>query len=66
MLANLTYSGFRPSTDLQLVPIRQIELARERSKVEGDGNMAADDRSRKLKEIDTRLAELDRQLATVR
>jgi phosphonate transport system substrate-binding protein len=63
ILANLTYSGFRPSSDLQLVPIRQIELARDRAKVEGDANMAADEKAQKLKEIDTRLAELGRQLA---
>ena len=64
ILAALTYSGFRASSNAQLVPIRQIELARDRSKVEGDANMAADEKARKLKEIDTRLAELSRQIAS--
>jgi phosphonate transport system substrate-binding protein len=63
ILLNLTYSGFRASTDAQLVPIRQIELARERTKVEGDANMAADEKAQKLKDIDARLAELGRQVA---
>lgn len=64
VLANLTYSGFRASTNAQLIPIRQIELARERGKIEGDANMAADEKSRKLKEIDTRIAELGRPVAS--
>jgi len=65
ILKNIGYSAFRASTSAQLVPIRQIELARERSKVESDANMAADDKAKKLKDIDTRLAELGRQLASV-
>jgi phosphonate transport system substrate-binding protein len=64
ILQNLGYSGFRASTSQQLVPIRQIELARERAKVEADPGLAADEKAKKLKEIDNRLAELGRQLAT--
>lgn len=59
-LAKLTLSGFVASDNLQLTPIRQLELARERGKVEADTALAADDRSRKLKDIDARLAELAR------
>jgi phosphonate transport system substrate-binding protein len=59
-LAKLTLSGFVPSDNNQLLPIRQLELARERSKVDADTAMAADDKSRKLKDIDTRLADLAR------
>jgi phosphonate transport system substrate-binding protein len=57
-LATLTLGGFVASDNLQLMPIRQLELARERGKVEADTAMAADDKSRKLKDIDARLAEL--------
>jgi len=64
VLQNLTYSAFRASTNAQLVPIRQIELARERSKVESDAALTADEKARKLKEIDARMAELGRQLAS--
>ena len=57
-LAKLTLGGFVPSDNKQLIPIRQLELARERSKVDADTAMAADDKSTKLKDIDARLAEL--------
>ena len=63
VLQNIGYSAFRASSNQQLVPIRQIELVRERSKVEADTTLAADERSKKLKDIDARLAELGRQLA---
>jgi phosphonate transport system substrate-binding protein len=66
VLQNIGYSAFRASTNTQLVPIRQIELARERVKVEADTALAADDKAKKLKDIDTRLAELGRQLASAR
>ena len=54
------YSAFRASTNAQLVPIRQIELARDRAKVEADANMVADERAKKLKELDARAAELNK------
>lgn len=60
ILANIEYSSFRPSSDAQLVPIREIELSRDRAKVEADANMGADEKARRLKEIDARLAELGR------
>ena len=66
ILQNLSYSAFRASSDAQLVPIRQIELARDRAKIEGDANLAADDKAKKLKDIDTRLAELGRQVAAAK
>jgi len=65
ILQAIGYSAFRASSNAQLVPIRQIELARERSKVEADTGMAAADRSKRLAEIDARLAELNTQLAAV-
>jgi phosphonate transport system substrate-binding protein len=64
VLQNLGYSGFRASSNAQLIPIRQIELAKERAKVEADGALAADERAKKLKEIDGRLAELNKQLVS--
>jgi phosphonate transport system substrate-binding protein len=64
ILLNLEYSGFHASTNAQLVPIRQIELARERSKVESDSTLAADDKAQKLKDIDARMSELRRQIAS--
>jgi len=63
ILKTLTYGGFVPSDNSQLVPIRQIELVRERTKIENDANMAADEKTKKLQDIDARLAELGKQLA---
>jgi phosphonate transport system substrate-binding protein len=66
ILKTLTFAGFVPSNDNQLLPIRQLELARERGKVEGDANMAADEKSKRLNEIDGKLSELTRQLASAK
>jgi len=52
------YGGFRESTDAQLVPIRQLELFRDRMKIEGDAGMAADQKAKALADIDAKLAAL--------
>ncbi len=59
----LNWSGFRPSSDRQLVPIRQIELAKEKAKLDADTAMDAGEKKRKLGEIDTKLKQLQAQLA---
>ena len=51
-------AGFRESTDMQLVPIRQLELYKDRIKYETDDKMNASDKSAKLAEIDKKLADL--------
>jgi phosphonate transport system substrate-binding protein len=51
-------AGFKASTDAQLVPIRQLELFKDRRKFEGDANMSDADRKTKLAEIDAKLAAL--------
>jgi len=51
-------SAFKPSTNAQLVPIRQLELFKERNKFEADAAMPAADRQAKVAEIDRKLAEL--------
>jgi len=52
------YGGFRASNNDQLIPIRQLELFRDRRKVENDEGMAADEKAKKLADIDRRLAAL--------
>jgi phosphonate transport system substrate-binding protein len=47
--------GFKASTDAQLLPIRQLELFKDRKKYEGDANMAETDKKAKLAEIDAKL-----------
>ena len=54
--------GFQVSTNAQLLPIRQLELFRDRKKFEGDAHMAAADKKAKLAEIDAKLADLARQM----
>ncbi len=54
--------GFKVSTDAQLLPIRQLELFKDRTKFENDANMAEADKKAKLAEIDGKLAELARQM----
>ena len=62
----LTWAGFVPSDNSQLVPIRQIELVRDRSKIENDANLSADEKAKKLQDIDTRLSELGKLLASAK
>ena len=54
--------GFKASTDAQLLPIRQLELFKDRSKFENDANMSAADKQAKLAEIDAKLADLAKQM----
>ena len=64
ILAVLGYSGFRASSDKQLLTIRQIELAKKRADVEKDERLAADEKAKQLAAIDAKLAELGRQVAS--
>jgi phosphonate transport system substrate-binding protein len=66
ILKNLTFSAFLASDNQQLTPIRQLELARDRSRVEADAAMSADDKAKKLQEIEQRQAELSRLLASAK
>jgi len=63
VLQKLGYSAFRASSDAQLITIRQIELAKARTKVEADESLSADDKAKKLKEIDEKLDALGHQVA---
>ena len=65
ILEKLSYSGFRPSGNQQLLPVRLLELNRERAKLENDAALAADEKARKLQDIDQRVAEINKQQARV-
>jgi phosphonate transport system substrate-binding protein len=54
----LQIAGFRESTDAQLIPIRQLELAKERGDLGKDGTLSDAQRAEKLRTIDMKLAEL--------
>ena len=65
-LAQLTIGKFIASDNSQLLPVRQLELVRQRAVIDADTNLSADDRKRRLDELDQRLAELGRQLASAK
>lgn len=50
------YGGFRASTNAQLNPIRQLELFKDRRKIESDSAMSVSEKTVKLAEIDKALA----------
>ena len=52
------YSGFKESTNDQLIPIRQLELYKDRVKVENDAQHSAEEKTRLLADIDKKLAAL--------
>lgn len=52
-------SGFKPSSNAQLMPIRQLDLFGKRNRIEGDATLADADKK-------TRLADIDRQLALLK
>jgi phosphonate transport system substrate-binding protein len=52
------YSGFKESTNEQLVPIRQLELFKDRTKVENDQQYSADEKAKLIADIDKKLAAL--------
>ena len=52
------YSGFKESTNDQLTPIRQLELYKDRVKIENDANYNAEEKTRLLADIDKKLAAL--------
>jgi phosphonate transport system substrate-binding protein len=57
-LAALNYKAFNPSTNAQLIPIRQMDLAGAKAKLEADGTISAADKTKQIAEIDSKLAAL--------
>lgn len=51
-------SSFKLSTNSQLIPIRQLELFKDRNKIDADASLAAADKQAKLADIDRQLAAL--------
>ena len=52
-------SGFKPSSNAQLLPIRQLDLFGKRNKIESDAALSEADKMAKLAEIDKLLAALN-------
>ena len=66
VLATLRLAGFRASSDAQLIPTRQLELVRDKNKLEADTAMAPAEKQAKIAQIEARLAELNRLLVASR
>lgn len=65
-LAKLTFGVFNESSNKQLVPFRQLELFKDKAKLEADDKMDAATKQGKLAEIQKKLAELNAQLASAK
>ena len=60
----LTYKAFNASDDRQLIPIRQIDLAKKKWSVEADTTIDAAEKQKQIADIDTKLAALGKQSGT--
>jgi phosphonate transport system substrate-binding protein len=63
VLKNLTWTGFQKSDNNQLLPIRQMELTKELSKVQADDKLAEAEKTAKVAELKAKIAEIEKQIA---
>lgn len=52
------WSGFRASDNSQLIPIRELEIAKKKLEIQNDAKLSAAEKSAKTAELDAQLAEL--------
>ncbi|MDR3135467.1 MAG: phosphonate ABC transporter substrate-binding protein [Deltaproteobacteria bacterium] len=64
ILSNLTWKGFKPSNNDQLLPIRQLELFKEKKTIEDRGDLN-DTQKARLVEIEKELKELESRMAEI-
>jgi phosphonate transport system substrate-binding protein len=65
VLEGLQWAKFKASDDDQLLPIRQLELFKQRTEVANNDKLKADDKTAKLKELDAELAKLEKRMAEI-
>jgi phosphonate transport system substrate-binding protein len=65
-LTKIGIAGFQASDNNQLLPIRQLELFKQKLALEKDENMAPAERRAKLDEIQRKLSELNTQMAALK
>jgi phosphonate transport system substrate-binding protein len=63
VLKGLTWSGFKTSTNEQLLPIRQMEFTKELAKIQADEKMAEADKKAKIDELKAKIAEVEKLIA---
>ncbi|MCE0732293.1 phosphonate ABC transporter substrate-binding protein [Halomonas sp. G15] len=61
-LEPMSWSGFAASDNDQLLPIRQLELFRQRSLIADDDSLDADDKQSRLAELDAQLELLNQRM----
>jgi len=63
VLAQLSdgWGPFLASSNAQLIPIRQLELFRDRTRIETDETLSAEEKETQIAEIDAQLAQLEEQ-----
>jgi phosphonate transport system substrate-binding protein len=62
VLKALQWAPFKASTDDQLLPIRQLELFKQRAQVASDDKLSSDAKAAKLDEIDAQLSALNSRM----
>lgn len=61
ILANLQWGTFKPSSNKQLIPIREVALFRAKLVAEQDDKLSAQEKATKIKEIEEKLTDLKKQ-----
>ena len=62
VLAGMQLGKFLKSSDDQLLPIRQLELFKQRTTISADTKLEAADKAKKLADIDAELAKLQERI----
>jgi len=62
VLKNMQLGKFLTSSDDQLLPIRQLELFKQRTTISADDKLEAADKAKKLADIDADLAKLQERI----
>jgi phosphonate transport system substrate-binding protein len=65
VLKGLTWAPFRPSSDLQLVPIRQLALFKQMQGVKDNKGLAEPEKATKVTALQNQLSDLDRLTAAL-
>ena len=60
ILKALQWQGFKASSNSQLIPIRQLELFKEKNKIQNDAKMSDNDRQKATADIDAKLKALEK------
>lgn len=63
ILDGIGFSGFKPSDDTQLIPIRELSLIKDKLKIQNNEKLSAEEKAAKLKEIDQQLGMLRQKVA---